>query len=59
LGIDSVERVKQLKGEDRVVNSVDEYKSKHIIGSEFAKRIDFLEKKNDISTTKILNHKNK
>jgi bifunctional ADP-heptose synthase (sugar kinase/adenylyltransferase) len=37
----------------------DEYKSKNIIGSEHAKRIDFFEKKYDISTTKILNHKNK
>jgi len=37
----------------------DEYKSKNIIGSEHVKRIDFFEKKYDISTTKILNHKNK
>jgi len=99
VGVDSDERVKQLKGEDRPINSVedrikmlkslkfvddvcifdtdielndilylyqpdvivigDEYESKNIIGSEHAKRIDFFEKKNDISTTKILNHKNK
>lgn len=99
VGVDSDERVKQLKGEDRPINSVedrikmlkslkfvddaimfdsdielndilymyepdvivigDEYRSKNIIGSEYAKRIDFFEKKNDISTTKILNHKNK
>ena len=99
VGIDSDERVKQLKGDDRPINSVedrikmlkslkfvddvcmfdtdtelndilylyqpdvivigDEYKSKTIIGSEHAKRIDFFEKKYDISTTKILNHKNK
>lgn len=99
VGVDSDERVKQLKGEDRPINSVEdrikmlkslkfvddaimfdsdmelndilymyepdvivignEYRSKNIIGSEHAKRIDFFEKKNDISTTKILNHKNK
>jgi D-beta-D-heptose 7-phosphate kinase/D-beta-D-heptose 1-phosphate adenosyltransferase len=99
VGIDSDERVKQLKGVDRPINSVDdrikmlkslkfvddvcmfdtdtelndilylyqpdvivigdEYKSKIIIGSEHAKRIDFFEKKYDISTTKILNNKNK
>ena len=99
VGVDSDERVKQLKGDDRPINSVedrikmlkslkfvddvcifdtdielndilylyqpdvivigDEYESKNIIGSEHAKRIDFFEKKNDISTTKILNHKNK
>lgn len=99
VGVDSDERVKQLKGDDRPINSVedrikmlkslkfvddvcmfdtdielndilylyqpdvivigDEYKSKNIIGLEHAKRIDFFEKKNDISTTKILNHKNK
>ena len=99
VGVDSDERVKQLKGSDRPINSVDdrikmlkslkfvddvcmfdtdielndilylyqpdvivigdEYESKNIIGSEHAKRIDFFEKKNDISTTKILNHKNK
>jgi len=99
VGVDSDERVKQLKGNDRPINSVDdrikmlkslkfvddvcmfdsdtelndilylyqpdvivigdEYKSKHIIGLEHSKRIDFFEKKNDISTTKILNYKNK
>lgn len=99
VGVDSDERVKQLKGDDRPINSVEdrikmlkslkfvddvitfdtdtdltdilyvyqpdvivigeEYKSKNIIGLEHAKRIDFFEKKNDISTTKILNHKNK
>ena len=99
VGVDSDERVKQLKGSDRPINSVedrikmlkslkfvddvcvfdtdtelndilylyqpdvivigDDYKSKNIIGSEHTKRIDFFEKKNDISTTKILNHKNK
>ena len=99
VGVDSDERVKQLKGSNRPINSVedrikmlkslkfvddvcmfdtdtelndilylyqpdvivigDEYESKNIIGSEHAKRIDFFEKKNDISTTKILNHKNK
>ena len=37
----------------------EEYKSKNIIGSEHAKRIDFFEKKYDISTTAILNNKNK
>lgn len=99
VGVDSDERVKQLKGDDRPINSVEdrikmlkslkfvddvitfdtdtdltdilyvyqpdvivigeEYKSKNIIGLEHAKRIDFFEKKNDVSTTKILNHKNK
>ena len=99
VGVDADERVKQLKCDDRPINSVedrikmlkslkfvddvcifdtdielndilylyqpdvivigDEYESKNIIGSEHAKRIDFFEKKNDISTTKILNHKNK
>jgi D-beta-D-heptose 7-phosphate kinase/D-beta-D-heptose 1-phosphate adenosyltransferase len=99
VGVDSDERVKQLKGSDRPINSVedrikmlkslkfvddvcvfdtdtelndilylyqpdvivigDEYESKNIIGSEHAKRIDFFEKKNDISTTTILNNKNK
>lgn len=98
VGVDSDERVKQLKGATRPINSVEdrikmlkslkfvddvcmfdtetelndilylyqpdvlvignEYKTKNIIGSEHAKRIDFFEKKYDISTTKILN-KNK
>lgn len=99
VGVDSDERVKKLKGEDRPINSVehrikmleslkfvddvitfdtdtdlsdilyvyqpdvivigDEYKTKDIIGLDYTKRIDFFEKKIDISTTKILNYKKK
>ena len=99
VGVDSDERVKELKGNDRPVNSLehrvkmleslkfvddvvtfdtdeelnyilyfyqpnvivigDEYKTKKIIGSEYANKIEFFEKNIDISTTKILNKKNK
>ena len=98
VGLDSDERVKELKGEDRPINPIehrikmieslkfvddvvtfntdddlrdilyiyqpdiiligDEYKNKEIIGVEYARDVVFFEKKNDISTTKILN-KNK
>ena len=98
VGLDSDERVKELKGDDRPINPIehrikmieslkfvddvvtfntddelkdilyiyqpdiiligDEYKNKEIIGSEYARDVVFFEKKNDISTTKILN-KNK
>lgn len=97
-GLDSDERVKELKGDDRPINPIehrikmieslkfvddvvtfntdddlrdilyiyqpdiiligDEYRNKEIIGSEYARDVVFFEKKNDISTTKILN-KNK
>lgn len=98
VGLDSDERVKELKGDDRPINPIehrikmieslkfvddvvtfntdddlrdilyiyqpdifligDEYRNKEIIGSEYARDVVFFEKKNDISTTKILN-KNK
>jgi D-beta-D-heptose 7-phosphate kinase/D-beta-D-heptose 1-phosphate adenosyltransferase len=98
VGLDSDERVKELKGDDRPINPIehrikmieslkfvddvvtfntdddlrdiiyiyqpdiiligDEYKNKEIIGAEYARDVVFFEKKNDISTTKILN-KNK
>lgn len=98
VGLDSDERVKKLKGDDRPINPIehrikmieslkfvddvvtfntdddlrdilyiyqpdiiligDEYKNKEIIGAEYARDVVFFEKKNDISTTKILN-KNK
>ena len=98
VGLDSDERVKQLKGDDRPINSLehrikmlkslefvddvitfdtdtelndilyvyqpdvivigDEYRTKKIIGSEYAREISFFEKTIDISTTKILNYKN-
>lgn len=97
VGVDSDERVKELKGNDRPINSLehrikmleslkfvddvvtfdtdeelndilylyqpnvivigDEYKTKKIIGSEHANKIEFFEKNIDISTTKILNKK--
>lgn len=98
VGLDSDERVKELKGDDRPINPIehrikmieslkfvddvvtfntdddlrdilyiyqpdiiligDEYRNKEIIGAEYARDVVFFEKKNDISTTKILN-KNK